>query len=50
MLVTTAATSPTGFGFPFDHLLPCHVVGFVSLVALAVLRRAVRRSGTVRGA
>jgi hypothetical protein len=35
-LATTAATSVTGFGFPVDHLLPSHVVGFVSLVGLAV--------------
>jgi hypothetical protein len=35
-LWTTIATSVTGFGFPFDHLLPSHYVGFVSLVVLAV--------------
>jgi hypothetical protein len=35
-LVTTVATSVTGFGFPVDHLLPSHVVGLVSLVVLAV--------------
>jgi hypothetical protein len=35
-LVSTAATSVTGFGFPFDHLLPSHIVGIISLVALAV--------------
>jgi len=35
-LATTVATSVTGFGFAFDHLLPSHVVGIVSLVALAV--------------
>jgi uncharacterized membrane protein SirB2 len=35
-LVTTVATSVTGFGFPFDHLLPSHMVGIVSLVVLAV--------------
>ena len=34
-LATTAATSLTGFGFPFDHLLPSHVVGGISLVVLA---------------
>jgi hypothetical protein len=34
-LVTTVLTSITGFGFPFDHLLPSHVVGILSLVALA---------------
>jgi hypothetical protein len=35
-LVSTIATSVTGFGFPFDHLLPSHVVGAISLVVLAV--------------
>jgi hypothetical protein len=35
-LVSTAATSVTGFGFPFDHLLPSHIVGIISLVALAI--------------
>lgn len=35
-LVTTALTSITGFGFPFDHLLPSHKVGIISLVLLAV--------------
>ncbi len=35
-LVTTVATSVTGFGFPVDHLLPSHVIGIVSLVILVV--------------
>jgi len=35
-LVSTVATSATGFGFPFDHLLPSHKVGIISLVVLAV--------------
>jgi hypothetical protein len=35
-LATTVATSATGFGFPFDHLLPSHKVGIVSLVVLAI--------------
>jgi hypothetical protein len=35
-LVTTVLTSVTGFGFPFDHLLPSHKVGIVSLTVLAV--------------
>jgi hypothetical protein len=28
-LTTTAMTSVTGFGFPFDHLLPAHIVGHI---------------------
>jgi len=35
-LATTVLTSVTGFGFPFDHLLPSHKVGMISLVALTV--------------
>lgn len=35
-LTTTTLTSVTGFGFPFTQLLPSHVVGAISLVALAV--------------
>src|SRR5580698_3009094 len=35
-LVTTVLTSVTGFGFPFDHLLPSHKVGLISLVVLAI--------------
>jgi hypothetical protein len=35
-LATTVATSVTGFGFPFDHLLPSHEVGIISLLVLAV--------------
>jgi hypothetical protein len=34
-LTTTAATSVTGYGFPFTHLLPSHIVGAISLVVLA---------------
>jgi hypothetical protein len=48
-LATTVATSVTGFGFPFDHLLPSHVVGVVSLVVLAVAIFA-RYSGDLEGA
>ena len=36
-LLTTVLTSVTGFLFPFDHLLPSHQVGIVSLVILAVV-------------
>jgi uncharacterized membrane protein SirB2 len=35
-LATTAATSVTGFGFPFEQLLPSHKVGIISLVVLAI--------------
>jgi hypothetical protein len=35
-LLTTAATSLTGFGFPFHHLLPSHLVGVISLAAVTV--------------
>ena len=35
-LATTVATSVTGFGFPYDHLLPSHKVGAISLVILTV--------------
>ena len=35
-LITTVATSVTGFGFPVDRVLPSHVVGVVSLVVLAI--------------
>jgi hypothetical protein len=35
-LVTTVLTNLTGFGFPFDHLLPSHKVGIISLVMLAL--------------
>jgi hypothetical protein len=35
-LITTVATSVTGFMFPFHKLLPSHVVGAISLVVLAI--------------
>jgi hypothetical protein len=35
-LATTVLTSVTGFLFPFERILPSHVVGVISLVALAV--------------
>jgi hypothetical protein len=34
-LVTTVATSVTGFLFPFHKLLPSHILGIISLVLLA---------------
>ena len=36
-LVTSIATSATGFGFPSDALLPSHIVGIISLVVLAAV-------------
>ena len=35
-LATTVLTSVTGFLFPFQQLLPSHIVGIISLVALAI--------------
>jgi hypothetical protein len=35
-LASTVATSVTGFGFPFVHLLPSHILGIISLVVLAI--------------
>src|SRR5208283_5551779 len=35
-LTTTALTSVTGFLFPFEHLLPSHILGILSLLVLAV--------------
>src|SRR5256885_750049 len=40
-LIMTILTSVTGFGFPFDHFLPSHAVGAISLVFLAVALFAV---------
>ena len=50
-LVTTIATSVTGFMLPFTQLLPSHIFGFISLVvlALAVIARYPRKlSGSWR--
>ncbi len=35
-LATTVLTSATGFLFPVDRILPSHIVGAISLVALAI--------------
>jgi hypothetical protein len=35
-LITTVATSVTGFLFPATKLLPSHIVGIISLVILAI--------------
>jgi 4-amino-4-deoxy-L-arabinose transferase-like glycosyltransferase len=50
-LATTVLTSVTGFGFPFEHLLPSHKVGILSLIVLAVAilaRYAFRLAGAWR--
>ena len=39
-LITTVATSVTGFLFPFTKLLPSHIVGIISLVVLAIASAA----------
>src|SRR6266478_1334887 len=48
-LVTTVLTSVTGFGFPFTHLLPSHILGILSLIALTIAIGA-RYGGKMRGA
>jgi hypothetical protein len=35
-LLTTVLTSVTGYGFPFEHLLPSHIVGAISLLVLLI--------------
>jgi hypothetical protein len=35
-LATSVLTSVTGFFFPFDKILPSHIVGVISLVVLAI--------------
>ena len=35
-LISTVLTSVSGFAFPFDHLLPSHKVGIISLIVLLV--------------
>jgi hypothetical protein len=35
-LVTTILTNATGFLFPFDKLLPSHIIAIISLVLLAI--------------
>ena len=35
-LVFTVVTRVTGYFFPFDHVLPSHIVGAISLVILAL--------------
>lgn len=35
-LATTALTSLTGFGFPFEHMTPGIILGILSLIVLAI--------------
>jgi hypothetical protein len=35
-LILTILTNVTGFGFPFEKLLPSHVIAIISLVLLAI--------------
>jgi uncharacterized membrane protein len=35
-LATAFATSATGFGFPFNGVLPSHIIGAISLVLVAI--------------
>jgi len=39
-LITTVATSVTGFLFPFSKLLPSHIFGIISLIVLAIAAAA----------
>ncbi|MDQ8729859.1 hypothetical protein [Bradyrhizobium sp. LHD-71] len=39
-LITTVATSVTGFVFPFTKLLPSHIFGIISLAVLAIAAAA----------
>jgi hypothetical protein len=51
-LTTTVLTSVTGFMFPFEKLLPSHILGILSLIVLAVAiwaRYGARLAGTWRG-
>ena len=48
-LVTTIATSATGYLFHRDHILPSHIVGALSLVVLAITSAALY-SFKLRGA
>jgi len=51
-LTTTVLTSVTGFMFPFEHLLPSHILGILSPIALTiaiVARYTFRLAGAWRG-
>jgi hypothetical protein len=48
-LITTILTSVTGFMFPFNGVMPSHIVGGISLVVLAIALGALHVFG-LRGA
>lgn len=48
-LATAFATSATGFGFPFDRVLPSHIVGAISLALVAVAGLALYGRGLAGG-
>jgi len=48
-LITTAATSVTGFLFPFEGFKPSYVLGILSLIVLAIAIAARRRVQLVSG-
>jgi hypothetical protein len=48
-LVSTAATSVTGFLFPVEHFMPSHAVGILSLIVLGIAAVARYRYGMAGG-
>jgi hypothetical protein len=48
-LITTVATSVTGFLFPFHHFMPSYALGILSLVVLALAIAALYRFHLVGG-
>jgi len=48
-LITTVATSATGFLFPVHGFLPSHAIGILSLIALAIAILARYRFGLIGG-
>ena len=48
-LITTAATSLTGFLFPVHHFMPSHVLGIISLIVLPIAIVARYRHRLARG-
>lgn len=48
-LATAFATSATGFGFPFNGVLPSHIIGAISLVLVAIAGYALYGRGLSGG-